>query len=66
LGVSTHCTAVMVDDVDRHHEGPVAAGAAAVYPPKHLPYGVPEYAAGDLECALWSFKTPINPEGGVI
>ena len=34
LGVSTHCMAVMVDDVDRHHERSVAAGATVVYPPK--------------------------------
>jgi MerR family transcriptional regulator, thiopeptide resistance regulator len=66
LGVSTHCMAVMVDDVDRHHERAVAAGAPVVYPPRDMPYGVREYAARDLEGGLWSFMTPINPEGELI
>ena len=63
LGTSTHSMAVMVDDVDRHHEKAVAAGAAVVYPPKNMPYGVREYAARDLEGGLWSFMTVIDPEG---
>jgi MerR family transcriptional regulator, thiopeptide resistance regulator len=62
LGVSTHCMAVMVDDVDRHHERAVAAGAAVVYPPKNQPYGFREYAARDLEGGLWSFMTPLGSE----
>ena len=66
LGVSTHCMAVMVDDVDRHHERSVAAGAAVVYPPKDMPYGFREYGARDLEGGLWSFMTPMNPEGDLI
>ena len=66
LGASTHCMAVMVDDVDRHHERAVAAGATVVYPPRDMPYGVREYAARDLEGGLWSFMTPINPEGDPI
>ena len=66
LGVSTHCMAVMVDDVDRHHERSVAAGATVVYPPKNMPYGFREYGARDLEGGLWSFMTPINPEGDLI
>jgi MerR family transcriptional regulator, thiopeptide resistance regulator len=63
LGASTHCMAVMVDDVDRHHERSVAAGATVVYPPKNMPYGVREYAARDLEGGLWSFMTPLSLEG---
>ena len=63
LGASTHCMAVMVDDADRHHERAVAAGAEIIYPPKNMPYGVREYGAHDLEGGLWSFMSPIDPEG---
>jgi DNA-binding transcriptional MerR regulator len=66
LGASTQCMAVMVDDVDRHHERSVAAGATVVYPPRDMAYGVREYAARDLEGGLWSFMTPISPEGDLI
>jgi MerR family transcriptional regulator, thiopeptide resistance regulator len=61
-GASTHCMAVMVDDVDRHHERAVAAGAAVVYPPRNQPYGFREYAVRDLEGGLWSFMTPLGSE----
>ena len=61
-GASTHCMAAMVDDVDRHHERAVAAGAAIVYPPKDQPYGFREYSARDLEGGLWSFMTPLGSE----
>lgn len=63
LGGSTHCMAVMVDDVDTHHEKALAAGATVVYPPREMPYGVREYAARDLEGGLWSFMTPLTSEG---
>jgi MerR family transcriptional regulator, thiopeptide resistance regulator len=63
LGASTHCMAVMVDDVDRHHEMAVAAGATVVYPPRDMEYGVREYSARDLEGGLWSFMTPLNAQG---
>ena len=62
IGASTHCMAVMVDDVDRHHDRSVAAGATVVYPPRDMTYGVREYGARDLEGGLWSFMTPISPE----
>jgi DNA-binding transcriptional MerR regulator/uncharacterized glyoxalase superfamily protein PhnB len=62
LGTSTHCMAVMVDDVDRHYEKALAAGAVAVYPPQDMEYGVREYAARDLEGGLWSFMTPLDIE----
>ena len=61
LGASTHCMAVMVDDVDQHHERSVAAGATVAYPPRDMAYGFREYAARDLEGGLWSFMTPISP-----
>jgi MerR family transcriptional regulator, thiopeptide resistance regulator len=63
LGASTHCMAVMVDDVDRHHEKAAAAGATVVYPPRDMEYGVREYSAHDLEGGLWSFMTPLDAEG---
>jgi DNA-binding transcriptional MerR regulator len=63
LGASTHCMAVMVDDVDRHYEKAQAAGATVVYAPREMAYGVREYAARDLESGLWSFMTPLNTEG---
>jgi MerR family transcriptional regulator, thiopeptide resistance regulator len=66
LGASTHCMAVMVDDVDRHHERAVAAGAIVVYPPRDMDYGVREYGARDLEGGLWSFMTPLNSEGDLL
>lgn len=63
LGASTHCMAVMVDDVDLHYEKALAAGATAVYAPRDMAYGVREYAARDLEGGLWSFMTPLNTQG---
>lgn len=63
LGASTHCMAVMVDDVDLHYEKALAAGATAVYAPRDMAYGVREYAARDLEGGLWSFMTPLDTEG---
>jgi MerR family transcriptional regulator, thiopeptide resistance regulator len=63
LGASTHCMAVMVENVDHHHEKALAAGANVVYPPRDMAYGVREYAARDLEGGLWSFMTPLNTEG---
>ena len=62
LGASTHCMAVMVDDVDRHYEKALAAGATVVYAPRDMAYGVREHGARDLEDGLWSFMTPLNTE----
>ena len=56
-GVATATTAVMVDDVDAHHQQAVAEGADVVYPPTDMPYGVREYSARDPEGGLWSFMT---------
>ena len=60
LGTSTHCMAVMVDDVDRHYEKALAAAATVVYAPREMAYGVREYGARDLEGGLWSFMTPVD------
>ena len=40
-----------------------AAGATIVYPPRDMAYGFREYGARDLEGGLWSFMTPLSPEG---
>lgn len=65
LGASTHCMAVMVDDVDTHHARAAAAGADVIEPPREMPYGVREYDVLDCEGGLWSFMTPLtdNTEG---
>jgi hypothetical protein len=46
-----------------HKAGQAPAGATAAYPPRDMEYRVREYAAHDLEGCLWSFMTPISPEG---
>ena len=63
LGVTTHCMAVMVDDVDAHHARAVAAGAEVVGAPRDEGYGYREYDARDLEGGLWSFMSPLEGEG---
>jgi MerR family transcriptional regulator, thiopeptide resistance regulator len=63
LGASTHCMAVMIENVDHHHEKALTAGATVVYPPRDMAYGVREYGARDLEGGLWSFMTPLDTEG---
>lgn len=60
LGASTHCMAVMVDDVDAHHAATHTAGADVLYPPRDMPYGVREYDVLDCEGGMWSFMTPLT------
>lgn len=60
IGVATHCMAVMVDDVDAHHERALRAGAEVVAAPRDMDYGVREYDARDLEGGLWSFMTALD------
>jgi len=60
LGVSTHCMAVLVDDVDAHYARAVAAGADVVGEPRDESYGFREYDARDLEGGLWSFMSPLE------
>jgi len=68
LGATTHCMAVMVDDVDAHHARAVRAGADIVDAPRDMDYGVREYDARDMEGGLWSFMTTLDqstqPGGG--
>ncbi len=62
LGAATAMVAVMVDDVDAHHERAKALGAEIVYPPVDQPYDYREYSARDPEGGLWSFMKAIDEE----
>lgn len=59
VGTSTATMAVMVDDVDAHHQRTVERGGVVVYPPIDQPYGYREYSARDCEGGLWSFMRPL-------
>lgn len=50
--------AVIVPDVDAHHDHARAAGATIDAPPADMPYGRREYGARDLEGHRWWFGTP--------
>jgi len=50
--------AVLVPDVDAHHEHARAAGAAIDSQPTDQPYGRREYQARDPEGHRWWFGTP--------
>lgn len=60
VGTSTAMMAVMVDDVDAHHQRTVERGGTVVYPPVDQPYGYREYSARDPEGGLWSFMRPLQ------
>lgn len=60
LGAATATIAVMVDDVDQHHQHAVAEGATIRYAPTDQPYGFREYGAVDLEGHLWSFMRELD------
>ena len=60
LGAATATTAVIVEDVDAHHQQAREAGADIVYPPVDQPYGYREYSARDPEGGLWSFMQPLE------
>jgi MerR family transcriptional regulator, thiopeptide resistance regulator len=51
--------AVLVEDVDSHHERARSAGAHIDSEPADQPYGRREYGARDLEGHRWWFGTPI-------
>ncbi len=57
---STATMAVIVDDVDAHHEFAAERGAEIRYQPVDQPYGYREYGAHDLEGHLWSFMKPLD------
>jgi DNA-binding transcriptional MerR regulator/uncharacterized glyoxalase superfamily protein PhnB len=58
LGGATGMIAVLVEDVDAHHEHAATEGAAIRYAPVDQPYGYREYGAYDCEGHLWSFMKP--------
>lgn len=58
VGAVTASLAVLVDDVEAHHDRVAATGAAIAYGPTDMPYGVREYGVRDPEGHLWSFQTP--------
>lgn len=60
VGTSTAMMAVMVDDVDAHHQRTVERGGTVVYPPVDQPYRYREYGARDPEGCLWSFMRPLQ------
>jgi uncharacterized glyoxalase superfamily protein PhnB len=60
LGGCSGMMAVMVDDVDAHHQFAVEQGAEIRYEPVDQPYGYREYGAIDLDGHLWSFMKPID------
>lgn len=60
LGAATATTAVMVSDVDAHHDRARDRGAQIVYSPVDQPYGYREYSARDPEGGLWSFMKPLE------
>lgn len=62
LGAATATTAVMVNDVDAHHERAKERGAEIVYAPVDQPYGYREYSARDPEGGLWSFMKPLTDD----
>lgn len=62
LGSATATMAVMVEDVDAHHERAAAEGAEIRYQPIDQPYGYREYSAVDCEGHLWSFMKPLPDE----
>ena len=59
-GSRTAMMAVMVDDVDAHHDHALANGATIRYEPVDQPYGYREYGAEDCEGHLWSFMKPLS------
>jgi MerR family transcriptional regulator, thiopeptide resistance regulator len=61
LGRATATMAVLVDDVDTHHDIVAANGGDIVYPPTDQPYGYREYSARDCEGTLWSFMKELEP-----
>jgi DNA-binding transcriptional MerR regulator len=62
LGAATATVAVMVDDVDAHHERVKTCGGEIVYPPVDQPYGYREYSARDPEGGLWSFMKALDED----
>ena len=60
VGAATAVTAVLVDDVDEHHDRVLSAGATIEAAPVDQPCGYREYSARDCEGGLWSFMKEIE------
>ena len=60
VGAATGMVAVLVDDVDAHHQHVVEQGGQIRYAPMDQPYGYREYGAYDCEGHLWSFMKPLD------
>jgi uncharacterized glyoxalase superfamily protein PhnB len=58
LPVQSGGLAIIVADVDAHHDHARAAGATIQAPPADMPYGRREYSARDPEGHRWWFGTP--------
>ncbi|MDQ0375313.1 MerR family transcriptional regulator [Cellulomonas humilata] len=60
VGATTASVAVLVDDVDAHHQRSVEAGVEVRQAPVDQDYGYRVYSAYDLEGHLWSFMRPLD------
>ena len=60
LGAGTASVAVLVDDVDAHHQRSVEAGVDVRQEPVDRDYGYRVYSAYDLEGHLWSFMRSLD------
>lgn len=60
VGATTASVAVLVDDVDAHHQRSVEAGVEVRQPPVDRDYGYRVYSAYDLEGHLWSFMRSLD------
>ncbi|GEK22118.1 hypothetical protein CXY01_26380 [Cellulomonas xylanilytica] len=60
VGATTASVAVLVDDVDAHHERSVAAGVEVRQQPVDQDYGYRVYSAYDVEGHLWSFMRSLD------
>ena len=55
VGAATQALCVYVEDVDRHYESALAAGANPTGPPEDTDFGSREYGVTDPEGHLWIF-----------
>lgn len=60
VGATTASVAVLVDDVDAHHQRSVEAGVEVRQQPVDRDYGYRVYSAHDLEGHLWSFMRSLD------
>lgn len=51
--------AIVLEDVDRHHEHAMEQGARILHPPTDYPYGERQYEVEDLAGRRWTFTQSI-------